>query len=316
MKFSIIVPIFNGSSTLKRCVDSVLAQKYDDWELLLIDDGSTDESAVLAEEFSVKDERISVIHQKNQGPFFAREAGLRAAVGEWVLFLDCDDYWKECCLQSIETAIAEQSPDCIFFLANKVDEEGNLLRKVGKWAEKQQWLDKERVYSLLLTSHEYNSLWTKAFRRELFDGDSTDYSTLLGSCCGEDKVRCLYPIHRAEHIFYMPKALCNYVLHPGSISAPSPEKVRIQMAEAMFRFCREYAKKWSLDSAMQSEMQAYYLRNFMSVYYNLRKNFGRSVLKSYPWRSMLCVDYKQNCWGSKLTLREKIKLFAALYLQW
>ena len=82
MRYSIIVPIYNGEQFLDACVASVRKQRSDDWELLLIDDGSTDGSGAMADAWAECDGRISVFHQENRGQFFARQAGIDASRGE------------------------------------------------------------------------------------------------------------------------------------------------------------------------------------------------------------------------------------------
>lgn len=89
---SIIVPVYNAEKTLNRCVDSILSQTFDDWELLLIDDGSTDCSGELCNEYAAKDQRIKVFHKKNEGVSSARNIGLDNAKGKWITFVDADDY--------------------------------------------------------------------------------------------------------------------------------------------------------------------------------------------------------------------------------
>ena len=89
---SIIVPIYNSESTLKRCVDSILAQTYQNFELLLIDDGSKDCSGEICKEYAQKDSRVKVFHKENGGVSSARNLGLDNARGEWVTFVDSDDW--------------------------------------------------------------------------------------------------------------------------------------------------------------------------------------------------------------------------------
>ena len=91
-KYSVIVPVFNSASLLPRCVESVLAQELCDFELLLIDDGSTDESGSICDNYAKKDSRIIVIHQENAGVSNARNAGLEIAKGMYITFLDSDDW--------------------------------------------------------------------------------------------------------------------------------------------------------------------------------------------------------------------------------
>ena len=92
-KISVIVPVYNAEQWLERCVDSIVAQTYTDWELLLIDDGSTDDSATICDEYAAKDERIRVSHKENGGVSDTRNYGLDLAQGKYLMFLDSDDFW-------------------------------------------------------------------------------------------------------------------------------------------------------------------------------------------------------------------------------
>lgn len=94
-KVSIIVPVYNVEKFLCRCIDSILAQTFQDFELLLIDDGTPDKSGVICDEYTKKDNRIRVFHKKNGGVSSARNLGLDNAKGEWITFVDADDWVKE-----------------------------------------------------------------------------------------------------------------------------------------------------------------------------------------------------------------------------
>ena len=102
MKLSIIVPIYNVAPYLRKCVDSLLAQDISDYEIILVDDGSTDDSGVIADEIlnthsqsPIANCQIKVVHQLNGGLSAARNTGIAAAQGEYVCFVDSDDYWEE-----------------------------------------------------------------------------------------------------------------------------------------------------------------------------------------------------------------------------
>ena len=101
-KISVIVPVYNTEQYLRRCIDSVLAQTYQDFELLLIDDGSTDSSGAICDEYAARDSRVRVFHKVNGGVSSARNVGLDNARGEWVTFVDSDDYIEENFLKSFE----------------------------------------------------------------------------------------------------------------------------------------------------------------------------------------------------------------------
>ena len=90
---SCIIPVYNTEKYLHRCIDSVLAQTYKDFELLLIDDGSTDSSGTICDEYAAKDARVRVFHKENGGVSSARNLGLYHAQGEWIIVMDSDDYW-------------------------------------------------------------------------------------------------------------------------------------------------------------------------------------------------------------------------------
>lgn len=93
MKVSIIIPIYNVKDYLKECIDSVLMQTFRNFEVLLIDDGSTDLSGELCDKISLNDSRIRVFHKLNGGPSSTRNYGIDRALGEYIIFLDSDDYW-------------------------------------------------------------------------------------------------------------------------------------------------------------------------------------------------------------------------------
>lgn len=96
---SIIVPVYKVEPFIARCIQSVLTQTYPYWELLLVDDGSPDNSGVICDDYAAKDERIKVFHKSNGGVSSARNVGLDNAEGSWITFLDADDYWEPVCLE-------------------------------------------------------------------------------------------------------------------------------------------------------------------------------------------------------------------------
>lgn len=93
-KISIIVPVYKAETYLHRCVDSILAQTFTDWELILVDDGSPDQSGKICDEYAKKDQRVKVIHKENGGVSSARQRGLDESVGEYTIHADPDD-WVE-----------------------------------------------------------------------------------------------------------------------------------------------------------------------------------------------------------------------------
>ena len=117
---SIVIPVYNTSRFLEECIRSVLHQDFTDWQVILIDDGSTDGSGTICDQFAANDPRIEVLHQPNQGLSVARNNGLARAQGEFVLFLDSDDFWlRQDTLTTLLDAM-DRHPECGFIGFNWV----------------------------------------------------------------------------------------------------------------------------------------------------------------------------------------------------
>ena len=114
MDFSFIIPVYNAGKTIERCLNSILAQHYDNYEVILVDDGSTDDSHEICKKFQTVDKRFKVYHQRNGGPSVARNRGLDIAKGEWICFVDSDDAIDECYLEKLQQKIRMEDPEIIF----------------------------------------------------------------------------------------------------------------------------------------------------------------------------------------------------------
>lgn len=112
MKFSVIIPVYNVEAYLQACLDSVLNQTFEDWEAICVNDGSTDNSAAILEEYGHKDGRFKIVSQSNGGLSAARNMGLKAAAGEYVLFLDSDDWLESNALKIISQSLNEEDMLC------------------------------------------------------------------------------------------------------------------------------------------------------------------------------------------------------------
>ena len=114
MKISIIIPVYNSTLYLRECIDSVLKQTYQDFEILLVDDGSTDNSPQICDGYAQNDDRIIAVHKENGGTSDARNVGLEKAGGDYITFMDNDDYWQDThALENIAAVIKETAPDVV-----------------------------------------------------------------------------------------------------------------------------------------------------------------------------------------------------------
>lgn len=203
MLLSVIVPVYNAEKYLKRCLDSILAQKYTDFELLLIDDGSTDESGRICDEYAEKDSRIRVFHKVNGGVSSARNRGLDNARGEWISFVDSDDSVSELYLYNLLSHCA--NVDLVISYAEFVYSDSTRRRE---------------SYSSRMISNNFDDLfvendlswhtspWSKLFKKKLCD----DLRFVEGMHIGEDLVflysymlRCgkIYVSNDTDYFYYI-----------------------------------------------------------------------------------------------------------------
>ena len=163
-KATVIVPVYNVEAYLEKCVQSILAQTEPDFELLLVDDGSTDHSGALCDQLAQKDPRIQVIHQQNQGLGGARNTGIQAAAGDWVLLVDSDDWIEPELLEKTLEAGLREEADLVMFGFRSVDEQGNTLQTFVEDVPTDQGLTLKDHPDLLMTAP---SAWRRLYRREL-----------------------------------------------------------------------------------------------------------------------------------------------------
>ncbi len=129
MDLSIIVPIYNVANYISRCIQSVINQDFSSYELILVNDGSTDKSGEICDELALKYENITIIHKKNGGLSSARNAGLDRANGDYIMFLDSDDWIEQDCLSQFHRFF-DQKPDLIMGRAWTIDDAGNKKEKL------------------------------------------------------------------------------------------------------------------------------------------------------------------------------------------
>ena len=163
---SIIVPVYNAERTVGRCIESILNQEYTDFELLLVNDGSTDASGFLCDSYAAKDARIRVIHKKNGGVSAARNTALDLAQGPYLQFLDSDDWMKRRTLETLVAAQARYQADVV--ICGNVYE-GRITTR--RHVRRVQIPHKRTLMKMLMKDRQVrNYAWGKLIRRSLFDG--------------------------------------------------------------------------------------------------------------------------------------------------
>lgn len=126
-KISVVVPVYNVEKSLEKCIDSLLVQKYADFEIILIDDGSTDSSSYICDLYAKKNDRIKVLHKKNAGLGYARNSGIEIASGKYIVFLDSDDYFSDTLLSNLVEVQVKNNCDTVVAGYIRVSENGECL---------------------------------------------------------------------------------------------------------------------------------------------------------------------------------------------
>lgn len=165
-KISIIIPIYNVKLYLERCLNTIVNQTYSNLEIILVDDGSNDGSEKICDEWKQKDKRIKVIHKTNGGLSSARNEGIKISTGDYIQFVDSDDFIDLSCVEILYNNLLKYKADismCGIIMTN------DIYKKKMKWFENDQCLEKDKAFRLLienniLTSH----AWNKLFKREIF----------------------------------------------------------------------------------------------------------------------------------------------------
>ena len=153
MKFSVIIPVYNVETYLRECLDSVLNQTFEDWEAVCVNDGSTDRSSVILEEYASKDRRFKIINQPNGGLSAARNTGLKVAEGECVLFLDSDDWLESKALMTVSESMTDE--DMLCFSGRRYFE------SEGQFHDADRLL--ERIYASGMDYYNENALLNRDF---------------------------------------------------------------------------------------------------------------------------------------------------------
>ncbi|MCD8197908.1 MAG: glycosyltransferase [Lachnospiraceae bacterium] len=276
MKYSIVIPVYNAAATLRRCVESWLGQTEQDFELILVDDGSTDGSGALCDELAVEERNafcygnmgnetdtndelaavhdvdmparkkqgthahIRVFHQENRGVSAARNAGIRASQGEFLLFTDSDDYVSPIYLEHIGRFQRETGADLVLCGFHHLYDGADIVKLPGKTRIPALSDFQEDFLSLYRESF-LNMPWNKLYRRELVGVFDTSLSL------GEDLLFNLGYLEKCRLIGILAEPLCYYIQECAGTGTLSSQKRMDRMALAR-RVCAEteafYEKIW------------------------------------------------------------------------
>lgn len=210
---SIVVPVYGVEQYLKKCVDSILNQTYQNLEIILVDDGSPDRCGSICDEYAKRDNRIQVIHKQNGGLSDARNEGAKYAKGKYLIFVDSDDYVDEKLIEKTVAAAEKYQADMVVFDFSEV-ENGEVIRRTNEIPD-----------NTLLTLEEYPKMllmppaaWARLFNREFYI--QAGYPYPIGHYY-EDLGTTPKFLEKAKRIVYLKESLYYYLIRSGSIMKSS-----------------------------------------------------------------------------------------------
>lgn len=236
-KISVVVPVYKVEKFLRKCVDSLLSQDYSGMEILLVDDGSPDSCPSICDAYAKIDKRVKVIHQCNKGVVEARNAGVMFSTGEYVCFVDSDDFIQGDMLQQIARIITQEPDidiiiyDYFIFLGNNDKELKRCYQNIdNSWSS-------SKIRDEFLLDHYPNYMWNKVFRKTLFQKIAIPSGIWM-----EDLYACAGLFSLAKKIRFVPEAFYCYRNFESTYSKQAKTKKKYGMFMAWReheRVCKE-----------------------------------------------------------------------------
>lgn len=215
IKVSVILPVFNAGIYLAKCIGSVLAQTEKNIELIIVDDGSTDDSLLVIEQFKRENNRVKVISQENKGVSAARNKGLEIAGGEWIAFVDADDWLEPDMFQKMYDAALLENADMIICNVNSVSNRGLSERlKITNETIDFQNARQDTVVNLMRFKYDYAN-WNKIYSAKLVKNNNLSFSDNLSMY--EDLLFNLHYWQYCKKSVVINECLYNYRIHNASV---------------------------------------------------------------------------------------------------
>ena len=292
LKFSVLIPVYNTEKYLEECLHSVLNQTYQDFEIVIVDDGSTDNSSVICDKYQNSNpNKVKVIHQQNQGQLASRCNAIQAASGEYVIFIDADDLLIENALETInQRLVAYQKPDMLVYSFYYESDNGS-KRKADKLFEEGS-VDLSEVKKLFFTGTGMNNVWTKAVKREVALCNGFDFSPFFSLRCAEDKFHSMVMVDVCKTVAYIYEPLYQYRLFYGSTTRTyNASNINKYNTSVLYSEEKEYLLRWGLNTEswfhrFQARQVAYLVFVFDLFYMNVKRT-TRPLIFEYQWGSFL-----------------------------
>lgn len=210
-KISVIIPIFNMKKHLPRCIESVLNQTFQELEIIVVNDGSTDDSLKIVKQYATIDKRIVVLTQDNQGLGQARNTGIRAATSDFIAFVDSDDFIEPIMFEKMHQQAIDENADIVICRHQRVDENGIQTGEVSKLIDN---TDKDEIFRAMISIKYLSVSWDKLYKRSLFK----ELDELFPALYYEDVAFIFKLFYFAKKVSFTNEIYYNWRKREGSIT--------------------------------------------------------------------------------------------------
>ena len=308
VKFSILIPVYNVEKYLDECIQSVLAQTYTNYELILVNDGSRDSSGEICDRYAQQYSQIRAFHKENRGQLHTREYAIQQATGEFYVFLDSDDYLENNALAVIHDNIERHGCDCVIYGMQRVTDEGKIVGTITEKAEQERVIEnRNELFKLMFTNTIYNPLCRKAIRAAA--DRCVDYSKFYHVRHGEDMLQSIELLEKVQKTVLIPDVLYNYRVNLQSVTQTvSYEKYRVDFS--VREYVWDYIEKNHLFSEQDwkeyvgyailliiDELQT--IASFRTAYSNKKQLFQEIYVTPYCNKVMTIQQYDKKVTGKK-----------------
>ncbi|MFD1705951.1 glycosyltransferase family 2 protein [Siminovitchia sediminis] len=302
IEISIIVPVYNLENLLPRCVESILAQTFKNFELILVNDGSTDQSGELCEKYAEKDLRVKVIHKENGGVASSRNAGLAAAKGRYIGFVDNDDCINKNMFEILYKNLLKYDSDIAICEVCKVNE-GELIdiENFHTQYKVQQFNNIEALNYYYLNTNDATFIypWNKLYKRDLFENLQYEVGNIY-----DDETVAHHLFYTSNKIIYVRSELYYYVQRKGSqINSPFSIKkfgriYALKNREVFFRKKKEHE--------LHQKALKHYMDTFFWYYYTAKSSLKgidhelKQLKRTFDKSCFHLLQHKELSWKQKL----------------
>lgn len=288
-KFSIIVPIYNVEKYLATCIESILNQKFTDFELILVNDGSTDSCPSICEKYAQSDSRIKVINkEKNQGLFMARKSGIKEADGEYIVHIDGDDSCADNLLSCLSENIEKYNPDLIIYNYKRIDENDNYadtnISPLGIGKRLFIGDDKKDILKKMIETHKLNNIWIKCAKKRIYDEVETlEYDEVM---MGEDIIYSIMMLKNSDRVLTTSEPLYNYRINRDSASRRMRTKYIYDFLKTQKYFFQ------TIESLNYDDLKRFFVRKYVHSVCNYLMKLH--LLNSFSQYKKIYLDAKNS----------------------